>query len=209
MNRILPAMLAVAISLVPLGAFAGEPSAPAPMPPMPMGGVQLNAQQHQAMIQIMVQSHQQLEQLHAQARAHILSSLTPAHRALLAQVVGNLAISPNPDMDAAARQLDAALSPAEAQAITTTHEQLKTQARAIMENAHKQMEGLLSASQRSQMDTNRPQGADETYEMHGGKMDMHEGPPGEQAHTAGMILLELSTMGEGHEKIMLMGMPHP
>ncbi len=47
----------------------------------------------------------------------MLAALTPAHRELLAKVVGELAISPDPNFDAAAARLDAALSPAEVQAL--------------------------------------------------------------------------------------------
>jgi len=41
----------------------------------------------------------------------MLGALTPAHRALLAQIVGELAVAPVPDATTAAQRLDAALSP--------------------------------------------------------------------------------------------------
>jgi len=50
-------------------------------------------------------------------RQRMIGALTPAHRDLFAEIVGELAIAPNPDSAAAARRLDAALSPAEAQTL--------------------------------------------------------------------------------------------
>lgn len=52
-----------------------------------------------------------------QARTAMLAALTPAHRDLLAQVVGQLAVASDPNVDAAASRLDAALSPDEVSAI--------------------------------------------------------------------------------------------
>lgn len=48
-------------------------------------------------------------------RQSMLAALTPAHRQLLAQIVGELAIAQNPDPQSATRRLNAALSPREAQ----------------------------------------------------------------------------------------------
>src|SRR5215831_11866990 len=131
MRNLIPAIFAVAVISLPLGAVAGD--APAPMPPMPppppgMGmafdfdGQNLTPAQQQQIHQIMDQTHQQMQQLMSQARSRVLGSITPAHRQLLAQIVGNLAISPNPDWDAAAKQLNAALSPSESQAVLSTHQ---------------------------------------------------------------------------------------
>jgi Spy/CpxP family protein refolding chaperone len=158
------------------------------------------------MVQIMVQSHQQMEQLHTQARERILGSLTAAHRALLAQIVGNLAVSPNPDRDAAARQLDAALSPAEAQAIVATHNALKQQMQAIMENTMKQSQAILTPQQRASM----PQGGQNMMYVHegGGSMGPHgNAMEGHERDTAGSILLELSS-GDEHHMMMMWGQ-HP
>ena len=197
MKHFISAMLAIAISFVPLGAFAGEPSAPESMPRMPgMGSdIQLTSRQHQAMEQIMVQTHRQLEQLHSQARARILGSLTPAHRTLVAQIVGNLAVSANPDRATAVRQIDAALSPAEAQAIVTTHNALKQQVHAIMDSAHKQFQALLTPQQRASIEQNEAKEPGETKtDMHGGMTDAHENSmEPEDVDTAGSILLDLSS----------------
>jgi len=210
MKHLISATLAVAISLAPLGALAGEPGAPGPMPPMPMmmgGGVQLTTQQHQQLMQIMEQTHQQLDQLHTQARAHILGSLTPAHRTLLAQVVGELAISANPDRDAAAHQLDAALSPAEAQSILATHNALKAQAESIMQNSFKQTQSVFTAQQRAQMEQGGPQHGEHMMIASGHGPEGDEMGEAHETPTAGMILLGLATGDDDHMNMMWMSHP--
>ena len=84
------------------------------------------------------QAMQQMRQLHQQARIAMLNSLSPASRNLLASVVGQLAISPNPDFDAAANRLDAALSPGEKTAILNAHQSLFTQMRTLHEQLRAQ-----------------------------------------------------------------------
>jgi Spy/CpxP family protein refolding chaperone len=199
MKHFISAMFAVAICLVPLGAFAGEPSASEVSSMHGMGDMQLTPQQHQAIGQIMTRTHQQLEQLHSQARARILGSLSPAHRALLAQIVGNLAISANPDRAAAVRQIDAALTPAEARAVMTTHDALKQPKRAIMEGAHKQCMALLTPQQRASMARGEAKESGESKaEMHGAMGAPENAMESEDADTAGSILLELSSGAESH-----------
>jgi hypothetical protein len=97
---------------------------------------------HAAMFQ---QLHAKMAQLHAQARTQILASLTPAHKTALANIVGQLAIAANPDPAAAVRQIDAMLSVGEKQAIIRTHDAVRTQARGLMEAAHKQMASSMPA----------------------------------------------------------------
>lgn len=76
------------------------------VPAMPMTpGV---IQQHVAQMQRFAAEQQAF-------RSQLIGALTPAHRALLAQIVGSLAIAPAPDLEGAARQLNAALSSGEAQ----------------------------------------------------------------------------------------------
>jgi Spy/CpxP family protein refolding chaperone len=200
MKHFISAMLAVAICLVPLGAFAGEPSAPEMVAMHGMGAdMQLTPQQHQAIGQIMTRTHQQLEQLHSQARARILGSLSPAHRAALAQIIGNLAISANPDRAAAVRQIDAALTPTEARAVMTTHDALKQQKRAIMESAHKQCMALLTPQQRASMQRSEAKEAGESKaDMHGATGAHENSMESEDVDTAGSILLELSSGSESH-----------
>ena len=148
--------------------------------------VELTPSQRQAMEQTMTQTHQQMEQLHNQVRTKLLGALTPAHRSLLAQVIGQLAIAPNPDRDAAVRQLNAALSPGEAQAIIAAHTAAMTQMHSIMEAAHQRMQTIFGEGQKTQQSSN------------GHTDQMWHGPPGgPQMHamgqlTAGDILLHLA-----------------
>jgi Spy/CpxP family protein refolding chaperone len=158
----------------------------------------LTSSQRQAMGQIMTQTHQQLEQLHTQVRSKVLGDLTPAHRSLLAQVIGSLAISPNPDHDAAVRQLNAALSPGEAQAVVSTHSAAMAQMKALMESAHQKFQAILTPQQRAQQPS---------WSSHGGPPN--GGPPNGEPPmgmhsasqlTAGDILLHLASPDtmEGH-----------
>ncbi len=74
----------------------------------------------------------QMRTLHDQLRAQVLGDLTPQHRALLAQIAGNLAVAKTPDYRAAAKQLDGALSPSETSAILGAAKHMHDQMRAIM-----------------------------------------------------------------------------
>ncbi len=125
MKRLLvPAVLAAALTIAPALSLADESNG-APQPPPGFA--------------IMEQAHSKVEQLHSQARLSMLNALTPAHRTLLAQVVGQLAIAANPDAAAASRQLDASLSPTESRTIVSINTSLEQQTRTIMESAHQQM----------------------------------------------------------------------
>ena len=124
MRRLTPALIAVAVILSPIGAWAaGDAPAPVPGPPG---------------FQYIEQAHSRVEQLHAQARLSVLNALTQAHRNLLAQIVGALAIAPNPDFAAAGKTLDANLSPTEARTIASISTSLEQQTRQIMTAAHQQ-----------------------------------------------------------------------
>lgn len=193
MRNLIPAMFAVAVISLPLGAVAGEP--PAPMGPPPgMGmafdfdGQNLTPAQQQQVHQLMDQTHQQMAQLMTQARSRILGAISPAHRQLLAQIVGNLAIAPNPDAEAAAKQLNAALSPAEAQAVLSTHEAAMQQMMSLMQSTHQRLESIVG----SQHNSAQPNG--HGSDMHERMMFKGPGGPG-AAPTAGDILLHLAEMG--------------
>lgn len=87
----------------------------------------------------MRQMRQQMEQIGSQARTQMLNALTPAHRTLLANLAGQLAVTTTPNFRATAQQLDSALSPSEKQAITTAETSARTQMRAAMAQARSQM----------------------------------------------------------------------
>ena len=195
MKHFIPAALAAAIMVLPLGAVAGEPSALAhggAMPPGMFDKLGLTSSQQQACQQVMAQTHQQLAQLHAQARAKVLAALSPAHRALLGQIVGSLAIAPNPDPDAAVKQLNATLSPGEAQAIVSTHAAAEQQMHALMTAAHQRFQAILTPQQRAQLP------AEHERSMGGS----HGTETREVAQlTAGEILLHLAQPEEMHMKM--------
>ena len=75
---------------------------------------------------------EQMRKLHEQFRSQVLGALTPAHRQLLASVVGNLAVSTNPDRRAAVAQLDNALSSGEKTAILNDAKQFADQMKSMM-----------------------------------------------------------------------------
>ncbi len=75
-------------------------------------------------------------QLHQQVRSQMLASLTAQHRALLANIVGQLATSATPDVAGAVRQLDAALSPQESRTILNAEASMRAQMSAAMNGSN-------------------------------------------------------------------------
>ncbi len=75
----------------------------------------------------MKQVMEQVESIHRAERTQVLAALTPAHRALLARIVGEMAIAATPDHKAAAARLDAALSSSEKSAVLAANKTAMTQ----------------------------------------------------------------------------------
>lgn len=106
------------------------------------------AQMHGHMPAMNASQMQQMEQMHRQLRSQVLGYLTPAHTALLAQIAGQLATSPNPDYDAAASRLDAALSASEKSNIMNAANAVHARMRTMMKNmpnlppGHPMIEGM-------------------------------------------------------------------
>jgi hypothetical protein len=181
------ATLSLALLVVPALALADD----GPPPPAPEGAAQ-NTQIRSEMHQLRAQ----VEQMHQQARAQMLGSLSAAHRQLLANVVGQLAIAATPDREAAARQLNAALSSGEQQSIVRIHQNLRTQSKALMQNARAQMQAANPSGAGTNGMQQHPNGPVPNMQrppqdaghillgmgsMHGG-MDMLRGPgPGQGA----------------------------
>ena len=124
-RQLAPAFLTIAILLTPVGAVAGN--ATTASPECPPG------------FRAMEQMRVRIEQLHAQERVSMLNALSAEHRNLLSQVAGQLAIATNPDLSAAAKQLDAALSPSESKAILDIASSTEQQVRQLMDQTRKQM----------------------------------------------------------------------
>ncbi|MHB8306170.1 MAG: hypothetical protein ACYDEU_09200 [Vulcanimicrobiaceae bacterium] len=93
-----------------------------------------------AMRQQMKQMHRQMVQIRRTERAQMLEALTPAHRALLASIAGQLATATQPNLRSAEHRLDAALSPAESQAIL-----------GAVKSAHEKMHALWIAARKQLM----------------------------------------------------------
>jgi len=108
------AAVALCVLLLPSVALA-QSAPPPPMPPQrpDMAGMR--------------QVFEQVEKIHRAERTQVLAALSPAHRELLASIVGNMAIAANPDHKAAAARLDAALSPSEKSAVLAAHTSATTQ----------------------------------------------------------------------------------
>jgi hypothetical protein len=83
--------------------------------------------------------HQKMEQIHAQGRAQLLAALSPAHKAALANYIGQMAVATNPNPEVTARQIDALLTPAESQSVLRIHATLRDQMRSVMEQARTEM----------------------------------------------------------------------
>jgi len=130
-------------------------------------------------------THAQIERIHQQARTQILGSLTPQHRTQLGALIGQFAIAPVQDRHALEKQIDAMLSPREAQAILTTAAGEHTAMHSIMQAASAQFEATLTPEERTAMQA---------------RMDkmkaMHADRP-ERTPDAGSILLH-AALGSDH-----------
>jgi hypothetical protein len=122
------AALGFAALLVPAAALAQN------APPAPPSAAEM--QSHMAQFE---QLHQKMEQMHTQARTQMLESLSAAHKAAIANIIGQLAIAPNPNPEAAARQIDGLLSPGERQSVLRIHDTLRSESRSLMESVRSQM----------------------------------------------------------------------
>ena len=131
MNRpILAFALALAVS--PLAGLAQTETPASPAPPPRMGVPPAPGTPPRMVdVEALRQSSAQLATLRTQERAQILAALTPAHKQLLAQIAGQLALGTIADTRAAAAQLNAALTPQESQAIVAADTSYRTQRRAL------------------------------------------------------------------------------
>jgi hypothetical protein len=123
LKQIATALIVASFSVPPAVAFAqnGAPPAPGAAPP--------RWSDHGPMRQV----RGQLENIRQQERDKVLAALTPAHRQLLANVAGQMAVSQSPDPRAAAAQLDAALTPGEKDTILAAHRDAISQIHAIFQ----------------------------------------------------------------------------
>ena len=147
MNSLTPlqALGLTAALLWPGVALAQQAESPPDGPPPAMSTP--SAQQRAAM----EADRAQLEALHQQARVRMLGSLSPAHRAQFAALVGQYAIAAQPNPEYTARQIDALLSAQEARNILAVAAGERDSARSIMQAARTQFEATLTADQKARM----------------------------------------------------------
>jgi hypothetical protein len=150
------------------------------------------------MFQTFKQFHTQEETLHKNFRTQVLNSITAIHRQAVAGLIGQLAISANPDKSVTARQIDVLLSASERNAILSAHSTYETQSRTLHQQAMQQMEKYLPAG--------APQPG--THHMN------PNGKTRTQVTDAGEILLRVLTSDDGrgmHGGMFPMGPPmgHP
>jgi hypothetical protein len=177
MKRII---FALALAAVPGFALAQQSPTPSP----PMGGPSHHmSDADRAQMQQMMQMHQQY-------RTDVLNALTPAHRQLLASVVGSLAVSTTPDEKAAVAKLDAALSDGEKTAILAATSKMHDQLKAMMSSMHHS-----------------------TWSPQPGKSPKPARSPGSgmmhDMNDPGQILLMVSSMYGDHLGMMMRGMHQP
>jgi hypothetical protein len=128
---------ALALTILPVTALAQQNA--------PAGPPDLTPAQQQALKTTFQAFRQQEEQLHTQFRTQVLASISPIHRKVVAEEIGQLAISANPNPELVAKQIDSLLSPSERQAILNAHSSLKTAAKALHEKMKAQIESQMPA----------------------------------------------------------------
>jgi hypothetical protein len=80
------------------------------------------------------QMRSQMQTVRRTERSQMLGALTSAHRTLLATIAGELATAVEPNYDAAAKRLNAALSSAESQAVLRVAQNAREERRKVMES---------------------------------------------------------------------------
>lgn len=170
--------LILALSILPVAAIAqSAPSITSDAPPA------MTDQQRQAMFKEFKAIHDQEEALHKQYRAQVLNSLTPIHRQTVGNLIGQLAISANPDKSVTAKQIDVLLSGSERNAILGAHNNYLAQSKKLHEDAMQQMQKYF------------PAGASQGM---GHKMHSMNGKPHMLMNDPGEILLRTLSGDEGH-----------
>jgi len=169
--------LSLALTLLPVSALAQT---------APTSVRSITPAQRQAMYQQFQQFHQRGEQLHQQFRAQILGTLSADQRTQAANVIGQLAISTNPDPKAAATQLDSMLSQGQKQQILNAGNTFHTQFKALHEQMFRQMRNQMAGG---------PMGGHLGFE---GMQKMHS----QIQPDAGEILLHVLSSGGGEHHMM-------
>lgn len=184
MRKVLLA-LSLALTFLPVAALADDANPPGPPAVTP--------QQRQAMFNTFETFRRQEDQLHQQMRAQILGSLSAAHRTAVADLIGRLAITANPDPAAAAKQLDAILSQREQQQILAAHNAFRERSKTLHEQMRAQLEKQLPAGGPG------PFGGEHT----GGPMGMQGQRPSASFDAGTVLLMSLSPHPMREQHLML------
>ncbi len=185
----------------PATAAPAQPATPAqPGPSANPGGPmrpQFTPAERQAMMQPLRRFLTETRRIRRAERERMLESLTAAHRALLARVAGNLAVSVTPNRRAAIRELDASLYASEKSSIIAAQRSAMTQMRA----AGRQMLAQMRAQMQSMMPMPQPSSGPHNQmwvHRNAGMMRHHHAP------SAGAILLRTVTGGGGGPQVFFM-----
>jgi len=139
-------VLSLALMLAPASALAqSEPPGPPP------DGAAAFSTPSPAQRAAMEQFRTAAQQYHIQTRSNMLASLSPAHRSALASLVGQLALTPNPNYKAAIAQVDAMLSPNERTSIVNISTAERNSMHALMQQQRAAMASTLTPAQQSEM----------------------------------------------------------
>ena len=145
MKRI--ALVALAFVLAPVVGAAQQDATPPGPPP---DGAPMTAPNPQRMA-AMRQVRQQMMQLRTQTRTQMLAALTPQHRTAIANLLGEAAVSPNPDPHVVAQRIDALLTRSEAQNVVNVAASERANVRTMMESARAQFVATLSPDEQAKM----------------------------------------------------------
>jgi len=134
-------LLSLVLAFAP--AFAGAQTAPLPTSG---GAPTLNVQQQAGLQQLRVR----FQQSRLQTRTQLLAALTPAHRAAVANILGQLALTLNPNPGAAAQALDTVLAPSEKQSILNIAAAERANTQTLRQQQKAIFEATLTAAERAQ-----------------------------------------------------------
>lgn len=138
--KIAACMLALLSAPILASAQGSSPASPATAPavsppnhawPSRPGITPADLAQGKAFLAAAIAIGQRQRALMESSRANLFAAITPAHREAVAQIIGELAMSSNPDANAAAKQIDAALSPAEKAAVIAADQASRAQTAAL------------------------------------------------------------------------------
>jgi hypothetical protein len=138
MKTILLFLLALAVGCQLMGCSHGMTGTPQPSP-------FADAQRHSEMQ--VSGTFRRLSRLRTQEQAEVLEALAVGNRQLVSQLFGQLAVTQKPDVVAAARKLDSALTPKEKQSILRASANSRQQYTAMMGELQQKLQKMAGSEQ--------------------------------------------------------------